>query len=253
MTVEGSILGTVAYMSPEQAQGKTVDARSDIFSFGVVMYEMLTGAKAFAGDSAISTLTAILRDDVKPVTELVPGVPPRGRGDHRARAAQGSQGPVAEHAGDAHRARRAEAEIRFGCLHAVRAWDMRRRLRRRPLAPMSIPALGVGAGAHAAEKIRTGMDVDRDRVSGLCFGESPAASSRRSVPRSTPTSPGRQRLDPRSDVTGFRRCAHQEGGHADQSEHSGHAGGGGAGIRHRLAHSRIEDEVHADARTRSSS
>ncbi len=67
MTVAGSILGTVAYMSPEQAQGKTVDPRSDIFSFGVVMYEMLTGSKAFAGDSAISTLTAILRDDVRPV------------------------------------------------------------------------------------------------------------------------------------------------------------------------------------------
>jgi serine/threonine-protein kinase len=76
LTVEGSILGTVAYMSPEQAQGKKVDARSDIFSFGVVMYEMLTGAKAFPGDSAIATLTAILRDEVKPVQELVGGVPP---------------------------------------------------------------------------------------------------------------------------------------------------------------------------------
>ena len=76
MTVEGSILGTVAYMSPEQAQGKPVDARSDVFSFGVVMYEMLTGTKAFAGDSAISTLTAILRDEVKPIEALVTGVPP---------------------------------------------------------------------------------------------------------------------------------------------------------------------------------
>ncbi|MEO8371123.1 MAG: protein kinase [Candidatus Solibacter sp.] len=76
LTVEGSILGTVAYMSPEQAQGKKVDARSDIFSFGVVMYEMLTGTKAFAGDSAITTLTAILRDEVKPVTDLVAEVPP---------------------------------------------------------------------------------------------------------------------------------------------------------------------------------
>jgi serine/threonine protein kinase len=76
LTVEGSILGTVAYMSPEQAQGKKVDARSDIFSFGVVMYEMLTGTKAFPGDSAITTLTAILRDDVKPIAELVPDVPP---------------------------------------------------------------------------------------------------------------------------------------------------------------------------------
>ncbi len=76
LTVEGSILGTVAYMSPEQAQGKKVDARSDIFSFGVVMYEMLTGTKAFPGDSAITTLTAILRDDVKPIADLVPDVPP---------------------------------------------------------------------------------------------------------------------------------------------------------------------------------
>ena len=63
-------------MSPEQAQGKKVDARSDIFSFGVVMYEMLTGTQAFPGDSAITTLTAILRDDVKPIAELVPDVPP---------------------------------------------------------------------------------------------------------------------------------------------------------------------------------
>src|SRR5450756_1550076 len=76
LTVEGSILGTVAYMSPEQAQGKKLDARSDIFSFGVVMYEMLTGTKAFQGDSTITTLTAILRDEVKPIAELVPDVPP---------------------------------------------------------------------------------------------------------------------------------------------------------------------------------
>ncbi len=76
LTVEGSILGTVAYMSPEQAQGKKVDARSDVFSFGVVMYEMLTGTKAFPGESAITTLTAILRDEVKPIVDLVPDVPP---------------------------------------------------------------------------------------------------------------------------------------------------------------------------------
>jgi serine/threonine-protein kinase len=76
MTVEGSILGTVCYMSPEQAQAKTVDPRSDIFSFGLVLYEMLTGQKAFSGDSALSTLSAILRDEPKPISELVQGVPP---------------------------------------------------------------------------------------------------------------------------------------------------------------------------------
>src|SRR5471030_431933 len=76
LTVEGSIIGTVSYMSPEQAQGKRVDARSDIFSFGVVLYEMLTGVKAFSADSTVSTLTAILRDDPRPIDQIVPGVPP---------------------------------------------------------------------------------------------------------------------------------------------------------------------------------
>jgi len=75
LTVEGSIIGTVSYMSPEQAQGKRVDARSDIFSFGVVLYEMLTGVKAFSADSTVSTLTAILRDDPRPIGQIVPGVP----------------------------------------------------------------------------------------------------------------------------------------------------------------------------------
>ncbi len=77
LTVEGSIIGTVSYMSPEQAQGKKVDTRSDIFSFGVVFYEMLTGTRAFKGDSALSTLSAILRDEHKPMIEVTPDVPPQ--------------------------------------------------------------------------------------------------------------------------------------------------------------------------------
>jgi serine/threonine protein kinase len=76
LTREGSIIGTVSYMSPEQAEGKRVDARSDIFSFGSVLYEMLTGKRAFEGRSGISTLSAILRDDVKPLSEAAPDVPP---------------------------------------------------------------------------------------------------------------------------------------------------------------------------------
>ncbi|HEX5000296.1 MAG TPA: serine/threonine-protein kinase [Terriglobia bacterium] len=76
LTVEGSIIGTVNYMSPEQALGRRVDARSDIFSFGVVMYEMLTGRRAFEGDSSLSTLTAILRDEAPPMVEITPDVPP---------------------------------------------------------------------------------------------------------------------------------------------------------------------------------
>src|SRR3984957_8505134 len=76
LTREGSIIGTVSYMSPEQAEGKRVDARSDIFSFGSVLYEMLTGKRAFEGRSGISTLSSILRDDVKPIHEAAPDVPP---------------------------------------------------------------------------------------------------------------------------------------------------------------------------------
>ena len=75
LTVEGSILGTVSYMSPEQAQGKKVDTRSDIFSFGAVLYEMLTGDRAFTGESSITTLSAILRDDVRPLSQVAPDVP----------------------------------------------------------------------------------------------------------------------------------------------------------------------------------
>ena len=76
LTVEGSILGTVSYMSPEQAQGKKVDTRSDIFSFGAVLYEIATGRRAFEGESSLSTLSSILRDEPKPMIEVAPDVPP---------------------------------------------------------------------------------------------------------------------------------------------------------------------------------
>ena len=75
LTDKGTILGTVNYMSPEQAQGKAVDARSDIFSFGAVLYEMLTGRRAFQGETPIDTLSAIMRDDPKPAGELRTGLP----------------------------------------------------------------------------------------------------------------------------------------------------------------------------------
>jgi len=65
-TEEGMVMGTVAYMSPEQAEGKKVDARSDIFSFGSMFYEMLTGRRAFVGETAPATMTAVIRDNPKP-------------------------------------------------------------------------------------------------------------------------------------------------------------------------------------------
>jgi serine/threonine-protein kinase len=77
LTVEGTVMGTVNYMSPEQAEGKKVDARSDIFSFGSLLYEMATGNCAFDGASSISTLSAVLRDDVRSLAEVAPDVPPQ--------------------------------------------------------------------------------------------------------------------------------------------------------------------------------
>ena len=76
LTLEGQIIGTVAYMSPEQAEGRSADHRSDIFSLGVLMYEMATGAAPFAGDTPISVMSSIIKDTPSPVTDIRPGVPP---------------------------------------------------------------------------------------------------------------------------------------------------------------------------------
>jgi Tol biopolymer transport system component/tRNA A-37 threonylcarbamoyl transferase component Bud32 len=74
-TKAGMILGTLSYMSPEQAEGKPADGRSDLFSFGCVLYEMLTGQRAFRGDSPASIVSAILRDEPKPPRELRETIP----------------------------------------------------------------------------------------------------------------------------------------------------------------------------------
>ncbi len=74
-TEEGTVVGTTAYMAPEQAEGKKMDARSDVFSFGSVLYEMVTGRRAFHGDSKMSTLSAIIKDDPRSVSSITPEVP----------------------------------------------------------------------------------------------------------------------------------------------------------------------------------
>ncbi len=76
LTKPGHTVGTVYYMSPEQAQGKNVDSRSDLFSFGSVLYEMLTGTRAFHGDTEMGTLAAVLERQPAPLGELAPDTPP---------------------------------------------------------------------------------------------------------------------------------------------------------------------------------
>ncbi len=75
LTGEGRIVGTVAYMSPEQAEGKPVDPRSDIFSLGVMLHQMATGEQPFRGDTPVSVISAILKDTPGSVAELKPALP----------------------------------------------------------------------------------------------------------------------------------------------------------------------------------
>jgi Tol biopolymer transport system component/predicted Ser/Thr protein kinase len=76
LTRQRAILGTIGWMSPEQASGDTVDARSDIFAFGVLMYEMLTGKHPFRRRMTLETLAAIREEEPEPLTDVVPSLPP---------------------------------------------------------------------------------------------------------------------------------------------------------------------------------
>src|SRR5580704_9803883 len=76
LTTAGSIIGTIQYMSPEQIEGKEADARSDIFAFGAVLYEMTAGKRPFAGKSQISLASSILENDPEPISKLKPATPP---------------------------------------------------------------------------------------------------------------------------------------------------------------------------------
>ena len=75
ITTPGVILGTVGYMSPEQSQGKEIDHRSDIFSFGCILFEAVTGRKTFEGTDAIDTLNKIIREPVAPISDFRTDLP----------------------------------------------------------------------------------------------------------------------------------------------------------------------------------
>jgi serine/threonine protein kinase len=73
---DGVVMGTAAYMSPEQAEGRRLDGRSDVFSFGAMLYEMVTGQKPFQGDSKLATMAKILNEDPAPLSQLLESIPP---------------------------------------------------------------------------------------------------------------------------------------------------------------------------------
>ena len=76
LTAQGSLVGTFQYMAPEQLEGKDADARSDLWAFGCLLYEMATGKRAFDGPSQASLISAIMKDEPRPIAELVPMSPP---------------------------------------------------------------------------------------------------------------------------------------------------------------------------------
>ena len=98
LTQAGTILGTFQYMSPEQLEGKEADARTDIFALGAVLYEMVTGSKAFSGTSQASLISAIMKEEPAPISRDPADVAARARPGRADVPLQGSRGPLAERA-----------------------------------------------------------------------------------------------------------------------------------------------------------
>ena len=75
LTAEGSVLGTLPYMSPEQIEGREADARSDIFAFGIILYELITGTRPFKGETPANLVVSILKEEPRPLIEIEPRTP----------------------------------------------------------------------------------------------------------------------------------------------------------------------------------
>ena len=146
VSAPGTIAGTAAYMAPEQATGGTIDARTDIFSFGAMLYEMVTGSRAFPGSSTAETLSAVIHAQPRPPSAVVVSDPWRPRESDSPVSPQGSAAAV-----PAHRRREGGAG---GCQGGVRVWRDGACLGR--AHPSSRTDRGAGCGC-ARNRGRNGM------------------------------------------------------------------------------------------------
>ena len=187
-TGEGRIVGTAAYMSPEQAQGGAIDHRSDIFSLGIVLYEMATGMRPFVGDSSVAVLASIVRDSPKLASEVNAGVPvelarvirrclQKDR-EQRYQSAKDLRNDLAE----------LKAESASGELLTARSADLVSPLRRRWLAMSGVMmALTLVAGFWLA---RSAWFVEPDQAVGGDAGSAGAATSGIGIPAQVTAAPG---------------------------------------------------------------
>ena len=160
-TRPGSVMGTVGYMSPEQASGGMADNRSDQFSFGLVLYEMLTGRRAFDRPTAVETLSAIIREDPPPVEQLNPSVPAPVRwivDRCLAKNPADRYGSTRDLARDLASARDHFSELTGSGATAVSAACTGRRVRRRELVAWGLVATLGGRGACSAAPAHRGAD-----------------------------------------------------------------------------------------------
>ena len=159
VTVPGTILGTVAYMSPEQAEGRPLDSRTDIFSLGVVFYEMITGKRPFGGKSAIDTLHSIINSEPLPARDLNVQLPIEVE-DLLAKSLAKELNERYQHAGDFELdLRRFKRGLESGSLPSARVQPQSSRGKNR-----TSPILWLAAGAVLLSAFAIGYLVSRARV-----------------------------------------------------------------------------------------
>ena len=142
VTQQGMILGTIHYMSPEQALGKTIDGRTDVFSLGVVLYEMATGRRPFGGETITETMTQIIRDEPAEPVSVNPGISP-GMNEIIQRCLRKNAARAIHGRGAGDRARRAARPREDGAVHERECGDGGRR----PPTLLHGIAIEDGAGA----------------------------------------------------------------------------------------------------------